>query len=164
MGYLPRRIAAKPNLDDQSQNGCLLLPASMSFSLPENIARGVVMRSLSDPPPNEPIADGMAWLQGVALGPAATSFAVIAVAAIGLLMLSGRLELRRGITVVIGCFILLGAPSIAAALTGVGKQTEPLPRVAANRDSALLSEPFLTPETRPSAYDPYAGVSAPTAR
>src|SRR3546814_14694750 len=49
----------------------------------------------------------------------ATAIAIIAVAAIGLLMLSGRLDLRRGITVIFGCFLLFGASGIAAALTGL---------------------------------------------
>lgn len=73
------------------------------------------MTSLSDPSSSNAITDGVAWLQGATLGTTATILSVIAVAAFGLLMLSGRLELRRGLSVVIGCFILVGAGGIAKA-------------------------------------------------
>ena len=119
--------------------------------------------SLTDPPADSPIADGVIWVQGVALGTTATTVAVLAVAAIGLLMLSGRLELRRGITVVIGCFILFGAAGIAAALTGAsGADNTPGTPAAPSSDplpNQLRSSPPL-----PAAYDPYAGASVPQAR
>src|SRR3546814_8122909 len=76
-------------------------------------------QSLTDPPGSSVIASGVAWVEGAALGSVATAIAIIAVAAIGLLMLSGRLDLRRGITVIFGCFLLFGASGIAAALTGL---------------------------------------------
>lgn len=117
--------------------------------------------SLADPPAGSPIADGVTWVQGVALGTTATAIAVLAVAAIGLLMLSGRLELRRGITVVIGCFVLFGAAVIATALTDV---------TATNNRSnspATLSPDPLSNHVRsappPAVYDPYAGASVPQA-
>lgn len=119
--------------------------------------------SLTDPPAESPIADGVLWVQGVALGSTATAIAILAVAAIGLLILSGRLELRRGITVVIGCFILFGASGIAAALTGTtdgnGQQNAaPAPGL---RPLSSQSRP---PALPPTAYDPYAGASVPPAR
>ena len=40
---------------------------------------------------------------------------VLAVAFVGMLMLTGRLALREGLRVALGCFILLGAPAIASA-------------------------------------------------
>src|SRR3546814_6795556 len=83
--------------------------------------------SLTDSPVHNPIADGVAWVEGAALGSVATSVAVVAVAAIGLLMLSGRSELRRGITVVLGCFLLLGASAIGRAITS-WKSAEVMPR------------------------------------
>jgi type IV secretion system protein VirB2 len=46
----------------------------------------------------------------------ATSVAVIAIVGIGFGMLSGRIDLRRGATVIIGGFILFGASSIVAGL------------------------------------------------
>ncbi len=37
----------------------------------------------------------------------------IALAGIGFVMLAGRVDLRRGATVILGCFILFAAPSMA---------------------------------------------------
>lgn len=116
--------------------------------------------SLTDPPAHNPIAEGAAWVQNAALGSVATSVAVVAVAAIGLLMLSGRLELRRGITVVMGCFLLFGAARIAAAISGeasIGSQVRVSPERGASEPSSLPQEPAPSP----SAYDPYAGASVP---
>ena len=58
----------------------------------------------------------MGWLQGTLLGTVATSVAVIAVAAVGLMMLTGRLDWRRGSVVVLGCCVLFGATSIVAGI------------------------------------------------
>jgi type IV secretory pathway VirB2 component (pilin) len=119
--------------------------------------------SLTDPTGSRPIAEGVAWVQGAALGSVATTVAVIAVAAIGLMMFAGRLELRRGITVVLGCFILFGAASIAAELTGLDRADGLQGSVAASDPSPLASQlPASAPP--PAAYDPYAGASVPQAR
>ena len=45
--------------------------------------------------------------------------AVIAVAAVGFLMLTGRIEWKRGLVVVIGCFIIFGAAAIVAGIRQV---------------------------------------------
>lgn len=116
--------------------------------------------SLTDPPADSPIGDGILWVQSVALGTTATAIAVLGVAAIGLLMLSGRLELRRGVTVITGCFVLFGATSVASALTGSNRSKEIGPPGAAGdiMPSLQASKPLV------SAYDPYAGASVPNTR
>jgi type IV secretion system protein VirB2 len=50
------------------------------------------------------------------LGNVATAAAVIAVAVVGFMMLTGRIEWRRGLTVVIGCFIIFGAVAIVSGI------------------------------------------------
>lgn len=60
--------------------------------------------------------DGVQWLQALLLGPIATSVAVICVAGLGYRLLLGRIPTRRAATVTLGCVILFGAPTIAAAL------------------------------------------------
>lgn len=50
------------------------------------------------------------------LGTAATAIAIICVADVGYQFLTGRVPTRHAITVIWGCFILFGAPGIAAAL------------------------------------------------
>lgn len=118
---------------------------------------------LAEPPVNSPIAEGVIWVQGAVLGSTATILAVIAVTAIGLLMLSGRLELRRGITVTVGCFILFGASSIAAALTGLTSPDSSLVRQTGAESEQLLGH-LQSPPSPSTAYDPYAGASVPSAR
>lgn len=120
--------------------------------------------SLTDPSAGHSIADGVEWIQNAALGTVATTIAIIAVAAMGLLMLSGRLELRRGITVVLGCFILFGATGIAAALTGLGRAGTQANPTAVPDSSPLTQQVKAASPPASSAYDPYAGASVPTAR
>ena len=72
-----------------------------------------------DPAGSGPVVNALAWLQGTLLGNVATAVAVMAVAAVGFMMLTGRLNWRFGATVIIGVFILFGAASIVAGIQGV---------------------------------------------
>lgn len=72
--------------------------------------------ALSDPAGSGTIVSAVRWLQGTLLGTVATVVAVIAVATVGLLMLTGRINWRYGATVILGCFILFGAASIVAGI------------------------------------------------
>lgn len=72
--------------------------------------------ALADPNGSGPIVSAVQWLQGTLLGTVATVIAVIAVACVGLLMLSGRINWRHGAVVILGCFILFGAVSIVAGI------------------------------------------------
>jgi type IV secretory pathway VirB2 component (pilin) len=122
------------------------------------------MYASTSSPAGNSIADAVAWIQESALGTVATTIAIVAVAAIGLLMLSGRLELRRGITVVLGCFILFGAAGIAATLTNIGGTGTRANQITASDSSPLAQQVRASPSSAPAAYDPYAGASVPTAR
>ncbi len=73
----------------------------------------------ADPAGSGPIVGAVNWLQGTLLGNVATAVAVIAVAAIGFLMLTGRINWKYGATVVLGLFILFGAASIVAGIRSV---------------------------------------------
>jgi type IV secretion system protein VirB2 len=72
--------------------------------------------SFSDPAGSGPVVGAVHWLQGTLLGTVATVIAVIAVASVGLLMLTGRMNWRYGATVILGCFILFGAASIVGGI------------------------------------------------
>lgn len=72
--------------------------------------------SLADPQGSGAIVAAVRWLQGTLLGTVATVVAVIAVASVGFLMLTGRINWRYGATVILGCFILFGAASIVAGI------------------------------------------------
>lgn len=70
----------------------------------------------ADPAGSGPIVSALAWMQGTLLGTVATAVAVMAVAAVGFLMLTGRMNWRFGATVILGCFILFGAASIVGGI------------------------------------------------
>jgi len=70
------------------------------------------------PQGSSPIVNAMVWMQSILLGPIATSLAVMAVAAVGFMMLTGRMNWRFGATVIIGVFIIFGAPVIVAGIAG----------------------------------------------
>ena len=70
----------------------------------------------NDPAGSSPLIAALDWVQGTLLGNLATTAAVIAVAAVGFLMLTGRIDWRRGLTVVVGAFIIFGAVSIVAGI------------------------------------------------
>ena len=63
-----------------------------------------------------PIEAALFWMQGTLLGNVATAVAVMAVAAVGFMMLTGRVNWRFGATVIIGCFIIFGAATIVAGI------------------------------------------------
>ena len=70
----------------------------------------------TDPQGSGPIVAALGWLQGTLLGNVATAVAVMAVAAVGFMMLTGRMNWRFGATVIIGVFILFGAGSIVSGI------------------------------------------------
>ena len=72
-----------------------------------------------DPAGSNVILNAVTWLQGTLLGNVATALAVIAVGATGLMMLTGRIDWRRGATVIIGCFIIFGAAAIVAGIRSI---------------------------------------------
>jgi len=72
-----------------------------------------------DPAGSNVLLTAVDWVQGTLLGNVATAVAVIAVGATGLSMLMGRLDWRRGATVIVGCFVVFGAAAIVAGIRSV---------------------------------------------
>jgi type IV secretory pathway VirB2 component (pilin) len=119
--------------------------------------------SLADSPGGSSVlVAAISWLQDILLGTVATSIAVIAIAAIGFGMLTGRVNIRHGATVILGCFILFGASTIVNGLryaaSGVGGYDPPPVVVAAPPPPP---PPHVQPSKTPAPYDPYAGASVP---
>ncbi|WP_173425738.1 TrbC/VirB2 family protein [Aurantiacibacter marinus] len=71
-----------------------------------------------DPAGSGPINSAFGWMRDTLLGTVATTVAVMAVAAVGFMMLTGRVNWRFGATVIIGVFIIFGAASIVAGIQG----------------------------------------------
>lgn len=69
-----------------------------------------------DPEGSGVIVSAVEWLQGTLMGTVATVVAVIAVAVVGFMMLTGRVNWRHGAVVILGCFVIFGAASIVAGI------------------------------------------------
>jgi type IV secretory pathway VirB2 component (pilin) len=118
--------------------------------------------ALGDPAGSGAVVAAVQWLQNTLLGTVATTVAVISVATVGLMMLSGRVDLRRGASVVVGCFILFGASAIAAGIRSVATGDPAMP------EAAYAVEPWMPPPPPPpppppsGPADPFAGAAVPT--
>lgn len=112
---------------------------------------------LADPTGAGSLLAAASWARALMTGTAATMVATLAVAAVGVLMLQGRLPLRRGLVVVMGCFTIFGASTIASGLMAVGQQGSGASEVVTSAPS--LIRPVTPPQ--PQVYDPYAGASVP---
>lgn len=111
---------------------------------------------LADPSGASPLVAASRWIEGTLLGTMATLVAVLCVASVGFLMLSGRIDVRRGLAVVLGCFILFGAPIIVGGLQGMGRATA---EMAVSPAPAAPPPPAPMPDVTPPSYDPYAGAA-----
>ena len=111
-------------------------------------------RSLFDPPASSSFAAASDWVTGTLLGSVAVSLCVLAIAFVGLMLMTGRLALRDGLRVVIGCFALLGATAIAAGLRGAADGFATPGTSEPEVQAQALPDP---PPLPPAAYDPGAG-------
>lgn len=75
--------------------------------------------TMFDAPPTDPLAGSVNWLTGTLIGDLAATVCILAIAFVGFSMLTGRIAMRRGLQVILGCFVLLGAPVIATSMLGV---------------------------------------------
>jgi type IV secretory pathway VirB2 component (pilin) len=97
------------------------------------------------------------WVEGVLLGGFGTTVAVIAVASVGMVMLNGQASPRRALQVVLGAFILFGAPLIAHGLAGLVRSGSGGPNATGYRMQVQVPP---SPSMPPS-FDPYAGAAVP---
>lgn len=70
-----------------------------------------------------PIVAAVDWVQATLLGNIATTLAVIAVAIVGFMMLTGRVNWKHGAMVIVGCFVLFGATVIVAGIQTAAQLT-----------------------------------------
>jgi len=91
----------------------LLAAVTLLSAIPQRAMAQVVA---SDPQGSGPIVNALGWMQGTLLGNVATTAAVIAVAVVGMMMLTGRMNWRFGATVIVGCFVLFGATAIVSGI------------------------------------------------
>jgi type IV secretory pathway VirB2 component (pilin) len=101
------------------------------------------------------------WIAGVLTGSLAIAVATTAVAVIGIGMMSGRIDLRKGAATIAGCFVLFGAGSIADGLIALASgKSGGVP--AAVKIVVQAPPPQIHLPAAPSqVYDPYAGAAVP---
>jgi type IV secretory pathway VirB2 component (pilin) len=121
------------------------------------------MAGASISPNGHALLGAASWLEGLIHSPAVTGVAVLAIAAMGVSMLTGRIPVRRGLTVALGCFVLFGAPAIARGIVGSvtaidqpESSSVPLAPPSPGPTPALNSPRTAVP---PPIADPYAGAS-----
>jgi len=117
--------------------------------------------SLADPPGSSVVVAAVMWLQGTLLGTIATTVAIVAIASVGLMMLAGRVNIRHGLTVIAGCFILFGASTIVAGIQSslAGADRGARPATPESPPPMVAGPP---PPPPPANNDPYAGASVPS--
>lgn len=100
-------------------------PMTSRFRLPARLAAALTLafahaaaqaQAVGAPAGSGPINNALLWLQGTLMGTVATTIAVMAVAAVGFGMLTGRMNWRYGATVIIGVFVIFGAATIVGGI------------------------------------------------
>lgn len=128
---------------------------TIDFLYPRTVGR---IATLSRPDGSNSVVDATHWIDGVLLGPIATSIAVVAVALLGFAMLIGRIDIRRALSVLLGCFLLFGARGIAEGLRTVGANGE-APPMSAGPPPPVYPNISKTHGNNSNAFDPYAGAA-----
>ncbi|QFT78518.1 TrbC/VirB2 family protein [Erythrobacter sp. THAF29] len=109
--------------------------------------------SLLNPSAESPLSSSMEWIASVLFGEVALGLCVLAVAFVGALMLTGRLAVREGLRVPLGCFILLGAPLIAGAFIQSAEKREISSLPNQHNDDFGTRD-----DLEPATHDPYSGA------
>lgn len=94
----------------------LRLPARLMAALLVLASPSLALAQTTADPGGNPLVDALLWMQDILLGPIATSLAVMAVAGVGFMMLTGRMNWRYGGTVIVGVFIIFGAPRLVNSI------------------------------------------------
>lgn len=92
-------------------------------------------------------------------GSVATAFATIAVAGLGFGMLRGIISATSAARVLVGCFILFGAPYITRAIIAPVEDVRSAPPAQVYA-APVRAAPVVTNAS--NAFDPYAGASVPS--
>lgn len=98
----------------------------------------------------------LVWIVDLLTGRSAQVIAVLSVASVGFLLLSGRVPFRRSARVVFGCFLVFSAATIANALTSLAGDGQ----VTDQPDGPIAMQ--ISAQRPPPDLDPYAGAAVPT--
>jgi hypothetical protein len=104
------------------------------------------------------LVGAVGWAKALLLGSMGVALGILGVAAAGVLMFQGRIPVRRGVSVILGCFILFSAGQISTGL--IAERTSSVEGASAAPVKPWA--PSYTPVIpAPSPYDPYAGAALP---
>ena len=78
--------------------------------------------SLFDSPTAPVLPAAVDWLTGTLFGTVAVTLCVLAVAFVGLVLMSGRMAIRDALRVALACFVVLGASAIAVGIRTMADQ------------------------------------------
>jgi type IV secretory pathway VirB2 component (pilin) len=92
------------------------------------------------------------WAISVLYGPLGTTIAIISIALLGALMLTGRMPMRRGMQMVLALFLFFGAATLATIFVSQAPTATPTTAIA---DNAIPP----TDVEATNVFDPYAGAS-----
>lgn len=106
--------------------------------------------SLFDGHSGADIGSSLDRVETLLLGEVATMIAIVAIALVGFLMLSGRMRFMRSLRLIVDCFMLLGSSTIAALLIGIGDEARRPARIAVDTKNAQPRETF--PPSDDSTY------------
>jgi type IV secretory pathway VirB2 component (pilin) len=110
------------------------------------------------------LAAAINWIELTLVGNLATAIAIIAIGWFGMMMLSGRFSRRRGIQLIVGCFIIFGASTIASGVMSTLNSGSADAQTASPDFPVVAAAPAATPPSVAVPYDPYAGAALPPRR
>lgn len=114
---------------------------------------------MSDSPQANVFTAAVDWIAGLLTSGLGLTVAIIAVAWIGYLALYGRIDLRRAASVILGCFVIFGASTIAAGFAEIVSAGDPQDSAAATALAPPLATPTVPAQAQPN--DPYAAAALP---
>lgn len=113
-----------------------------------------------EPQGTSAIEPAIIWLAELIAGSFGLVLMMLAIAIYGLGLLSGQLQVKRGVSVVLGCFVLIGASQLSAFLTPDQSRTTysavSTPPLAVEPEP-VRSLPGVAPsQSGPNPFAPYA--------
>lgn len=103
------------------------------------------------------VTSAVGWAAGTLLGTFATAIAIVAIASVGFLMFTGRIDAHRAAQAVFGCFVIFGASTIAGGILGAISGRDSASELAqAAPPPPPLSSPPASVHLNSTAYNPYA--------
>ena len=110
-------------------------------------------------PQPDSFSSGSAWFQAVLSGAGVTGITAIAIAALGVVMMTGRIDLRRIGRAVLGAFLFFGASAIASEMLRSAQSVGSNASITNDPDLLRASSeplPRAEPSRTPQPFDPYA--------